>query len=92
MTYHVASDLLDAVLEKYKLRNELCIKTFLVFMTTLGHFDFLINKRGSGEKMNTQHKSTDAHLNIFHKQRDAIIYWLKKQPILTETKNYFKVL
>lgn len=42
--------------------------------------------------MNTQHKSTDAHLNIFHKQRDAIIYWLKDQPILSETKKYFKVL
>lgn len=92
MTYHVASDLLDVVLETYKLRNGLCIKTFLVFMTALGHFDFLINKRGSGEKMSTQHKSTYAHLNIFHKQRDAIIFWLKGQPILSETKKYFKVL
>ena len=91
MTYHIASDLLDVVLEKYKIRNGFCIKTFIVFMTAVAQFDFLISKRGIGENLATQHKSTTAHLGIFHKQRDAIIYWLKEQPVLTETKKHFKV-
>lgn len=92
MTYQIASDLLDVVLDKYTIRNGLCIRTFYVFITALAHFDFLIDKRGSGEKINTQHKNTTAPLVIFHKQRDAIIHWLKKQPILSETRRYFKVL
>lgn len=92
MTYQIASELLDVVLDKYTIRNELCIETFFVFITALAHFDFLIDKRGCGEKINTSHKNTTAHLVIFHKQRDAIIHWLKKQPIKSETKKYFKVL
>lgn len=51
MTYYVVLDFLDVVLEIYKFRNGFCIKIFFVFMIVLGYFDFLINKRGSGEKM-----------------------------------------
>ena len=91
MTYHIASDLLDVVLKNYKLRNGLCIKTFIVFMTAVAQFDFLINRRGSGENLATQHKNTTAHLPVFQKQRDAIIFWLKEQPVLSETTKYFKV-
>lgn len=91
ISYHVAGDLFDQILQNYDYEKGLCVRTFSVFVMAVALYDFLFEKRGSIEGQNTQHKNEYNHLTVLHKQRDAYITWLKSQSQYTQAKKYFQV-
>lgn len=91
ISYHIAGDLFNQIVQNYNYENGLCVKTFSIFVMAVGLYDFLFEKRGSVEGQSTQHKNEHSHLTVLHKHRDAYIKWLKSQSQYTQAKKYFQV-
>lgn len=90
ISYQIAGDLFNQIMQNYKYENGLCVRTFSIFVMAIALYEFLFEKRGSVEGQNTQHKYEHSHLTVLHKHRDAYIQWLKSQSKY-KTKSYFKV-
>lgn len=91
ISFYVAADLLDIILQEYTWKNGLCVRIFSIFVMTIDLYDFLMNERGSEDKQNPQHRNQSSHLPVFHKQKETFIQWLKKIPVYVDTQKYFKV-
>lgn len=90
ISYNIAADLFGEMLEEYKYKNGLCVRTFSIFVMAIALYDFLFEKRGSVGQ-GTQHKNEHSHLIVLQKQRENYITWLKSKPVHSDINKYFKV-